>query len=220
MPPARRFLLLERCRGDGAQARLGRGRAQDGHKQQASSTARTDRCLPEPHERRQVHGFWSEDELARHKQAVSKRDPKGPRSRSPVGTKERGQCQHQALKEIAARRRLEPGRKQVHEVWSKGEVDQAVLVHWRDWAAMTSEQCYKRARRKVAAGRVQEALVKSSAAPALQLLSALSSLACGVQSKVSSEPARERGEAGPVGPARPQWLSEVKPVHRSRANAC
>ncbi len=109
---------------------------------------------------------WSEEELVALKQAVGRHGRDWRAVSRDVGTKNNKQCQRKAAKEVAYGRMPDPGDKQYHHQWSKGELgalSKAVILHGRNWVKVailvstkTKEQCKDKVYVEVAAGRMQE----------------------------------------------------------------
>jgi hypothetical protein len=112
---------------------------------------------------KQVKNSWSKVELGALKRAVALHGRDWAAVASSVGGKTGEQCRNKVAVEVAAGRMQEPGGKQVQDSWSKVELlklRKAVDRHDRSWVAVSldvgsksREQCFKKFRREVAAGR-------------------------------------------------------------------
>jgi hypothetical protein len=112
---------------------------------------------------KQVRESWSEAELIKLIQAVSRHGRDWIAVQRDVGSKTKMQCIHKVFTEVNAGRMQEPVGKRARDPWTKVELvklKQAVGRHGRDWAAVerdvgtkTSMQCQHKLSDEVRAGR-------------------------------------------------------------------
>jgi hypothetical protein len=115
---------------------------------------------------KQEQESWSQDELIKLKAAVDRHGRDWVSVSRYVGSRNRQQCKRKVISEVAAGRMQEPDGKREQESWSQAELIQlkaAVDRHGRDWAAVsrdvgskTDQQCLRKVKFEVAAGRMQE----------------------------------------------------------------
>jgi hypothetical protein len=113
---------------------------------------------------KQEQESWSKTELLKLMQAVEWHGRDWAAVSRDVGSRTTQQCVNKVKKEVGAGRMQEPYGKQ--ESWSQAELVQlkaAVDRHGRDWVAVsrdvgskTRNQCLKKVKIEVAAGRMQE----------------------------------------------------------------
>ncbi len=109
---------------------------------------------------------WSPAELVQLKTAVDRHGRDWAAVSRVVGSKTNKQCWDKVFHEAASGRMEELGGKQEQESWSQAELVQlkaAIDRHGRDWVSVsrgvvskTNEQCRRKVRIEVAAGRMQE----------------------------------------------------------------